>query len=104
MKNLFILFVIAMFIIACGGESGPSVEDISKGKDVYKRICIACHGPNGELALNGAKKFPESILNLEERVEVITNGRNLMAPYKGILDEEEIKAVATYTIELTNKK
>ena len=59
---------------------------------------------NGELALNGAKKFPESTLDVKERVLVITNGRNMMTPFKSLLSEEEIKAVAAYTMILSKKK
>lgn len=105
MKNLLITALFAIFFLACGGgSSGPSAEEIAKGKETYTKLCVACHGPKGELALNGAKKFPESTFNLEERVEVITNGRNLMTPFKGILKEDEIKAVAAYTMELSKKK
>lgn len=105
MKNLLTLVFIAAFIYACGGgASGPSEEMIAKGKETYTKLCVACHGQDGQLALNGAKKFPESTLTWEERIEVIANGRNLMTPFKGILKEDEIKAVAAYTMELSKKK
>ena len=55
------------------------------------------------LQLNGAKDFKYSELTYEERVAIITNGRNLMTPFKEILNEEEIKAVAAYTIKLSNR-
>jgi mono/diheme cytochrome c family protein len=41
-----------------------------------------------------------SELSIEERITVITNGRNGMAAYKGILSEEQIKLVAEYTLTL----
>ncbi len=69
-----------------------------KGKNVFKTYCILCHGADGKLGLNGAMDMTQSILTLEERIQVITNGRNTMAPYKGVLDEAEIKAVAEYTM------
>ncbi len=105
MKNLLAIASFTVLLFACGGgSSGPSAEELAKGKETYGKICVACHGPDGQLALNGAKKFTESTLTLEERIEVITNGRNLMTPYKGILKPEEIKAVAAYTMELSKKK
>ncbi len=105
----FILFVfIAAFVMACGGGNGSQVsdEELAKGEATFKKLCVACHGSTGEMSLNGAKKFSESVLSLEERILVITNGKNMMTPYKGILSEEEIKTVAAYTMELTkaNKK
>jgi mono/diheme cytochrome c family protein len=97
----FLAFII--FGLACGGAA-PEEADVPEGKEVFEKYCVPCHGNNGDLAVNGAKKFSESTLNEKERVLVITNGRNMMTPYKGIINEKEIKAVAAYTIILTNKK
>ncbi len=104
MKKIIFFASIITFLFACGGENGPkaSPEELAKGKETFGKLCVACHGSTGNMALNGAKKFGESTLSLDERILVITNGRNLMTPYKGILSEEEIKAVAAYTVELTN--
>lgn len=103
MKKSILFVAIASFVFACGGGNGSQVseEDLAKGKETFGKFCVACHGSTGDMALNGAKKFGESTLNLDERVSVITNGRNMMTPYKGILTEAQIKEVAAYTIELT---
>lgn len=103
MRIILTFAILAFLSIACG-DSPPSQADLDKGKDIYKKFCVACHGENGELALNDAKKFPESTLSLEERILVIANGRNMMTPFKGLLDENEIKAVAAYTMELSKKE
>lgn len=39
---------------------------------------------------------------LEERLEIITHGRNLMTPFRGVLSMDEIEAVAKYTMELSH--
>lgn len=105
MKKLMFLFAIAAFVFACGGGKGGGNEvseaALADGKETFGKFCVACHGATGNMALNGAKKFGESTLTLDERVAVITNGRNLMTPYKGILTEDQIKNVAAYTMELT---
>lgn len=103
MKKFLVFASIATFIFACGGGSGPeaTAEQIAKGKETFGKLCVACHGSDGNMALNGAKKFGESILSWDERILIITHGRNMMTPYKGILTEEEIKNVAAYTVELT---
>jgi len=103
MKKIFAFICIATFVLACGGNGSKlSTEQLAEGKKTFGKLCVACHGSTGDMSLNGAKKFSESVLSLEERIQVITNGKNMMTPYKGILSEEEIKAVAGYTIELTN--
>ena len=103
MDKILAFIAIASFGLSCGGSTSNQ-ESIPEGKEIYKRFCVACHGQNGELALNGAKKFPESILSVDERVLVITNGRNMMTPFKGLLKKEEIEAVATYTMIFTKKE
>ena len=103
MKKSIIFTALAILCMACGAAS-PDKGDVTEGKEIYRNYCVACHGETGDLALNGAKKFPESTLNLEERILVITNGRNMMTPFKGLLNEEEIKAVAAYTMVLSAKE
>ena len=49
---------------------------------------------------NGAFNLTTSELGLDERVAVITKGRGVMTPFQGVLKEEEIKAVAEYTLTL----
>ena len=90
-----------LFQQACSSPTNndkPPVVVNEKGKNVFKTYCILCHGADGKLGLNGAMDMTQSILTLDERIQVITNGRNTMAPYKGVLDEDEIKAVAEYTM------
>jgi len=102
MKNIIAFAFIATLVLACGGNGTQvSAEELAKGKETFKKLCVACHGSDGNMSLNGAKKFSESVLALDERILVITNGKNMMTPYKGILSEEEIKSVAAYTMELT---
>ena len=50
------------------------------------------------MGLSGAKLLNASVLSLEERIQIILNGKNAMASYKEQLTEEQIKAVAAYTM------
>ena len=105
MKKITFLSSIIFFVFACGGGSDTSevsADALAKGKETFDKLCVACHGSDGEMSLNDAKKFSESTLSMEERILVITNGKNMMTPYKTILSEQEIKDVAAYTVELTN--
>jgi mono/diheme cytochrome c family protein len=55
------------------------------------------------MGASGAANLAESKLSLDERIQVITNGRNTMAAFKSLLNEDKIKAVAKYTQELKKK-
>lgn len=86
----------------CGGHqtAGEIPVPAPDGAAVFRRHCVICHGADGTLGLNGAKDLTQSALPLEERIEQITNGKNMMTPFRDVLPPEEIKAVAEYTMRL----
>jgi len=101
MKSSASISIFCLLIWSCGGDgsSQSSDEEIS-GAKIYKTHCAICHGDNGRKGFADAKVLPESELTVAERIQLITNGRNTMMPYSGILSEEEIEAVAQYTLSL----
>ena len=109
MKNLLILLVIGLTVFACGNgsedkpkqtaQSQPAKKKVD-GEKIYKNYCVTCHGLYGDMGASGAHDLTKSELNLDERVAVITKGRNTMTPFEGLLSEEKIKAVAEYTLKL----
>lgn len=109
MKKYTILFVFAVstLLYACGGEGNETTtqkesaqQEIATvdGSKVWKKNCIACHGAFGDMGVNGAKDLGASELTLEERIQVITKGRNTMMSYEAILSPEEIEAAAKHTL------
>ncbi len=111
MKKLLIFALLATLVYACsqsGGENGgdksasepaaaaPAVD----GEKIYKTYCVTCHGLYGDMGASGAFNLQTSVLPVEERINVITNGRKVMTPFKELLSEEKIKAVAEYTLTL----
>lgn len=78
-------------------DSGSATPD---GAAIFRQRCVVCHGSDGNLGLNGAKHLSESVLPLEERINTITHGKNLMTPFESLLSPQEIKAVAEYTLTL----
>ncbi len=109
-----ITFAMITLTIACGGsgnngsdtgsdqgqESSPAQAqaDAPDGEKIFRTYCITCHGIDGKLELNGAKDLTLSEVPLEERITQVTEGKGLMTPFEGILTEEQIRAVAEYTM------
>jgi len=121
MKKLWIFLSLVtlagVLMYACGGEEGTTsaAKDGEKpkvvadaqpeidAKKIWKIRCIACHGLYGNQGLNGAANLEEVDISLEERVAIITNGKQgekgVMTAFGEILSEEEIVAVAKYTMQ-----
>ena len=107
MKKLLTFLVIGLMVYACGsGEDQkpkPTAQAAPKkidGEKIYKNYCVTCHGLYGDMGASGAHDLTTSKLSVEERVAVITKGRNTMTPFEGLLSEEKIKAVAEYSLKL----
>lgn len=90
------LVSISVFILACSGGTENTGQEAINAKALYEKKCSLCHGNDGKLNLAGASDLSISELTLEERIQIITNGKNNMTPFKAVLSEEEIKAVAIY--------
>jgi len=105
MKKTLIFPCLAALAIACGGAEGKkqNAKAAAEGEKIYKTYCIACHGLHGDMGVNGALDLTKSVLSLKDRISVIANGRNAMTPFKNLLNEEKIKAVAAYTLKLKKK-
>jgi mono/diheme cytochrome c family protein len=99
-----LLMLASLGLAACGGSQEPEEvaikPTVSREQALYNTNCKLCHGSKGDLGVSGAANLRKSELSIEERILVITNGRNGMASYKGILDEEEIRLLAEFTMNL----
>lgn len=112
MQKISLLFVLALIVLACGGgedatgeapmakaDKKPAAKEINV-KKIWKVRCIACHGLYGDMGTNGAANLQESTKDLAFRINAITNGseNGVMTAFGEILDEDEIKAMAEYTM------
>ena len=108
MRQILMCTLLGLFILACGGDPGDgekgkktTKKTVAKkkvdGKKIYRQYCVTCHGVNGDMGASGAFDLTTSKLTLDEKIAVITNGRNTMTPFKGLLSEAKIKAVAEYS-------
>ncbi|MCB0571251.1 MAG: c-type cytochrome [Phaeodactylibacter sp.] len=107
MKQTLISLSLIALAVACGHstvENSAHLPPEPDGEKVYKTYCITCHGLYGNMGGGGAFNLQVSKLSVEERVLVITNGRNAMTPFKTLLSPKEIEAVAAYTLKLKPDK
>lgn len=101
MKFTWIIsFSLFAIILACAEKEKSGGDSSANGAEIYKKYCTLCHGADGKLGLNGSKDITVSPHSLEERIVLIREGKNLMTPFKGVLNDNEIHAVATYTMTL----
>jgi len=113
MQKLTLLFILALIVLACGGgEDTPSEAPMAKKakpaakeinvKKIWKVRCIACHGLYGDMGTNGAANLQESEQPLDYRINIIKNGseNGVMNAFGEILDDDEIKAMAEYTMSM----
>ena len=99
--------LLGLLIVACGSsqEDGPTYvqpndSGDADGKAVYMDKCNVCHGPDGKRGVSGAKDLSASVMTLEERIQIVTYGKNTMVGWHGVLTSKEIEAVAVYIEKL----
>ncbi|MFK7933950.1 MAG: cytochrome c [Saprospiraceae bacterium] len=113
MKKLLLVFsVLSMVIFACGEDNSKKklgsskdkkeakAKKVANGEKIYKKNCVICHGTRGDMGASGAFNLTTSELSLDERITVVTKGRNTMVGFEAILDEDEIAAVAKFSMSL----
>ncbi len=107
MKKWIIFALLGAAVWACGSSnvsdnntSARATPPPPDGEKLYKQNCVMCHGLSGDMGASGAFNLTTSELTTDERIEVITNGRNAMTPFKALLSPDKIKAVAEYTLSL----
>ena len=95
-------FFTAILILGCGGNEASEEAQSTElsGQNIFRQYCVNCHGAKGNLGLNGAGDLTQSTLELQDRVEIVTHGKNTMTAFSTVLSKEEIEKVAAYTMEL----
>lgn len=74
-------------------------ELVERGKDVYNRSCVACHGANGEGGVGKAiAKSPVALGDIKHHLDIVVHGKpgTAMQAFGGQLNEVDLAAVVTY--------
>ena len=117
LKRIFLVLIFLIFSVsACtdpkevaeseSKEAVASVAQMELGLEVYnnKAQCGICHtlqsaGSKGQIGTNLDQLKPL----MPQVVSAVTNGISVMPSFEGMLNSEEIDAVAYYVFESTNK-
>jgi len=83
-----------------GFNKGAGIPTSESGKNIFDSQCANCHGSDGKLGLSGAKDLTLSTLSHEEKVALITNGKNAMRSFKNDLTPKQIEEVTNYVEQL----
>jgi cytochrome c6 len=101
MRKVVYIILSVVTVYACGNQKADNgLNEPKTGEELFKTHCAICHGSDGNKGFAGARKLPESELDLEARIQLITQGKGTMMPYREVLSQEEIKRVAEYTLSL----
>ena len=86
-------------LIASTSQADIDAVDAKKN---YKKYCTACHGFKGNAKISGATDLTKLKSSLTRKVAQIYFGKGAMTPFKGVMNDAEIIAVAGY-IETLSK-
>ena len=107
-SRLFVFAVSSLLIsVAHAEDTAPAApaadkpvtitpESIEKGRGLYRRLCLRCHGPE---MVGGNNAFDLRVFPLDQHdrfVNSVTNGKRAMPPWKGIISDEEIAHLWSY--------
>lgn len=79
--------------------------DVLRGKALYERDCVLCHGSDGQggplaAALGDVPSIGIGQLNdVQEIAEIILKGQGRMQGWSGMLDEGEAFDIANYLVQ-----
>jgi cytochrome c553 len=98
LRSALTIAISILILSSCSSEpksegGKPSAEEI---ETVYGFKCALCHGKDGNSLIKIAPNLTESTLDLEQRISIISNGKNTMPPQKDVLDEATILGLAEY--------
>ncbi|HEX9053047.1 MAG TPA: cytochrome c [Anaeromyxobacter sp.] len=91
MKRTLLALAVVAFASSARAEEAAAL---------FQKKCVACHGKDGKGSPAGrqlgAKDLTATKLSEPDIEGVISNGRGKMTPFKGRIDEPDIKALAKY--------
>jgi mono/diheme cytochrome c family protein len=75
------------------------VPNKDKGKEIYTKTCVVCHGENGKGGTHGGAPFTPKLTH-DSVVAVLTRGRNDMPPFGSALSPEQLEDLTAWVLDL----
>jgi mono/diheme cytochrome c family protein len=98
---LVVTLVMGLVVIpALTDDSSEEIPSEGLAPDrLYTRHCSACHGAEGQGAIGpalGGGAVVEAYPDIDDQIQVITDGRGQMPPFGSSLNADDIRAIAEY--------
>ncbi len=109
-KALYSSFIVIIVFFTLVTLSLAFAQEDSPGKKVYDSKCVMCHGDDAKADTKAGKMMKTPDLTTEpwkqgtsvaEVVKTLMEGLGKMPKYEGKISEEDLKAVAEYTLKLS---
>lgn len=94
-----VLATVVVALLSAGFSSGLYAADHIKGRELYERNCMVCHGQGGQSVMPGVPNFGrgEGVLKPDfTLLASIRSGRNAMPAFQGILTDRDIMDVIAF--------
>ncbi|MBD2353197.1 c-type cytochrome [Tolypothrix sp. FACHB-123] len=102
------LILITCLIFTSMVTPSATAADIANGAKIFNIHCAGCHENGGNIIRRGKTLKKKALKkngmdSLEAITSIVTNGKSNMSAYKDRLTTEEIKDVAAYVLEQSEK-
>ncbi len=97
-------FIAGLCILVTSFSAEPLFADDAT-QELFETNCAACHGEDGRAVLPGTPHFADGErLNKTngELVKSVTTGLNVMPPWEGILEKNEMNDLVNYARTLSS--
>lgn len=91
--------LLAILITLASPSVSMAAGDVFKGKEVYQRHCMGCHGGSGEGIMPGMPNFArgDRLFRTDRELEdAIRDGNGVMPSFNGLLDDDDMRDVVAF--------
>lgn len=93
------ILLVVLFGVFQVASQAVEAGDVFKGREVYVRDCVLCHGASGDGRLPGLRSFQESqaLYRSDDALKrIVRDGKGVMPSFNGLLSDEDIRNVVIY--------
>lgn len=100
MRRLFSYQILAfLFLVLASAPAAMAAGDVFKGKEIYQRHCMGCHGGSGEGFMPGMPNFArgDRLFRTDRELEdAIRDGNGVMPSFNGLLEDDDMRDVVAF--------